>query len=246
LVSYQKPFFCAMPNYVTLKNRSRDERPREKLIQHGKHTLSNAELLGILISTGSKERSAIDLARDILKEAQNNLNNLARFSVSDLCKIPGIGPAKAITILSAIEIGGRRNAEDAIQLKKVTSSVQAYRYIAHKLSDKRHEEFWIILLNRANQIIGDVRVSQGGISYTAVDPKMVFKHAIELGASAIIACHNHPSGSLSPSESDNKLTRKLVTAGNLLDINVLDHLIVTTNDYFSYADYDKLPRIDTE
>jgi DNA repair protein RadC len=230
-----------MPNYVTLKNRSKDERPREKLLQHGKHTLSNAELLGILISTGSRERSAIDLARDILKEANNNLNHLARFSVSDLCKIPGIGTAKAVTILSAIEIGGRRNAEDVVQLKKVNSSTQAYRYIAHKLCDKKHEEFWVILLNRANQIISDVRVSQGGISYTAVDPKLVFKHAIDYGASALIACHNHPSGSLTPSESDNDLTRKLVLAGKILDINVLDHLIITAEDYFSYADHDLLP-----
>ncbi|MBO6515530.1 MAG: DNA repair protein RadC [Bacteroidia bacterium] len=230
-----------MPNYVAIKNRSLDERPREKLSRHGKHTLSNAELLGILISSGSRRRSATDVARDILHAANNSLNNLARFGVQDLCRIEGIGPAKAITILSAIELGARRISEEAASLRSVKSSSQAHAYIAHKLADKTHEEFWVILLNRANHIIGDVHISRGGLSHTTVDPKVVFKRVLEQNATGIILCHNHPSGNLKPSQADNVLTQKLVDAGNILDIAVLDHLIVTSSSYYSYVDQNKMP-----
>lgn len=232
-----------MPNYITIKNRAVDERPREKLLKHGKHTLSNSELLGILISTGTKSRSAIDLARDILAAANNNLNELARFNVADLCKIDGIGPAKAVTILSAIEIGGRRNAEQITQLPKVVSSTQAYQFIAHKFADQPHEEFWVIFLNRANRIIHEACISRGGISSTAVDPKVIFKLALEHAASGILVCHNHPSGNLQPSTADIKLTKKIVSAGNVLDINVLDHLIITSTSYYSFMDNGNMPKV---
>jgi len=241
LVTYQKPFFCGMPNYITIKNRSLDERPREKLSKHGKHTLSNAELLGILISTGVRNRSAVDLARDILQAANNNLNKLATFTISDLCKIDGIGPAKAITILSAIEIGGRRNSEEVRDVNGIKSSSHAHQFIAHKLADKTHEEFWVIYLNRANHIISDVCISQGGFSSTAVDPKVIFRHALESRASAMILCHNHPSGNLQPSTADINLTQKIVSAGSILEINVLDHLILTSDGYFSFVDEGQMP-----
>ncbi|MCB9261207.1 MAG: DNA repair protein RadC [Flavobacteriales bacterium] len=225
-----------MPEYIAIKNRADDEKPREKLQNNGKQSLSNAELLGILIGTGTKNRSAIDLARDILTAADNNLHNLARFTVADLCKINGIGPAKAITIISAIELGGRKNAEQALQVKKISSSEQIYRYINHRLAYLHHEEFWIVLLNHANIIIGEHRISEGGVSATVVDPKKVFKQVLEKNASSIILCHNHPSGGLKPSQADKDITKKITNAGLLLDINVLDHLIVTPTSYFSFAD----------
>lgn len=243
MVPNQKPFFCAMLNYQSLKNRSVDEQPREKLLNHGKHTLSNAELLGILISSGTKNKSAIDVARDVLQAAKNNLNELARFSVAELCKIDGIGPAKAITILSAIEIGGRRNAQEVLSLSTIKTSNQAYQYIAHKIADNIQEEFWVIYLSRSNRIIGDCCVSRGGFHYTAVDPKVVFKHALDRNAVNIILCHNHPSGNLSPSKADMDLTKKIVQAGEVLEIHVLDHLIITSSSYMSFADEGRMPEV---
>ncbi len=213
-----------------------DERPREKLIHHGKQSLSNTELLGILIATGVKNKSAIDVARDLLALAENDLNQLARFTVNDFCKVEGIGPAKAITIISAIEFGGRRESQTVQKRKKITSSTDAYRYIGHKLADQSHEEFWVVYLSRSNQIIGESCVSKGGFSQTVVDPKVIYKSALERKASALILCHNHPSGNLKPSQADLSLTDKIKAAGKLLDIQVLDHLIVTSESYLSFAD----------
>lgn len=225
-----------MPNYIAIKNRAVDERPREKLLNHGKNSLSNAELLGILLATGSKNKSAIDLGREILQLANNDLHKLASLSVKDLCKIDGIGPAKAITIISAIELGGRRVAQNVSPTKKVTSSKDAYQYLAHKLCDLIHEEFHILLLSRSNAILTDTCISKGGFSQTVVDVKIIFKKALEEKASAIILCHNHPSGSLHPSEADKSLTKKIKSAGALFDIQVLDHLIITSSGYYSFAD----------
>jgi DNA repair protein RadC len=229
-------FFCAMPNYIAIKNRAVDERPREKLQNQGKQHLSHSELLGILLATGTKNKSAVDLGREILHLAQNDLNKLASLSVNDLCKIDGIGKAKAVTVISALELGGRRNAQSISNTKRITSSTDAYQYVAHTLADNIHEEFWVIFLNRANHIISKQCISKGGFSQTIVDPKMVFKTALEAKASAIILCHNHPSGNLKPSQADISLTERLKSAGKLLDMQVLDHLIVTSNQYFSFAD----------
>ncbi len=225
-----------MPNYIAIKNRAVDERPREKLQNHGKQQLSNSELLGILLATGTKNKSAVDLGREVLLSANNDLNKLAGLSVNELCKIEGIGPAKAITLISALELGGRRSAQSVNNSLKITSSSDAYQYIGHKLADLSHEEFWMIFLNRANHILSSQCISKGGFSQTVVDPKVVFKAALEAKSSAIILCHNHPSGNLKPSAADISLTEKIQSAGKLLDLQVLDHLIVTSSTYLSFAD----------
>jgi DNA repair protein RadC len=229
-----------MPNYTPINKRAKDERPREKFLTHGKKTLSNAELLGILLVSGVQNRSAVDLARDILKLADSNLNRLARLTVSDLCRIQGIGPAKAIIILSAIELGGRKNAEAIQETNRIGSSKDAYQYMAHHLEDKSYEEFWIILLNRSNRIIRESRISEGSISGTVADPRKIYKIAIDQGASNLILCHNHPSGNLQPSEADINLTQKMKKAGEMLDIQVLDHIIIASNGYYSFADEGRL------
>jgi DNA repair protein RadC len=225
-----------MPSYISIKNRSEDERPREKLMAHGPKTLSNAELLGILINTGTRQKSAVDLARELLNHSNNNLNQLARLSAKELCKIDGIGPAKAITIMSAIELGGRRNAESVQKGQQITTSKDAYGLMAHQLGHKKYEEFWIILLNRSNRLIRDYCVSEGSATGTVADPKKIYKVAIDEGACGIILCHNHPSGNLTPSQADIKLTQKIKDAGDMLDIAVLDHIIVAHTGYYSFAD----------
>lgn len=225
-----------MPNYIAIKDRAVDERPREKLQQHGKSHLSNAELLGILLATGTKNKSAVDLGREIMQFAQNDLNKLAGLSINELCQINGIGPAKAITLISALEIGGRRSAQSVQKTLKITSSQDAYQFIGHKLADNIQEEFWVIFLNRANHILSSKCISKGGLSQTVVDPKIVFNAALEAKSSALILCHNHPSGNLKPSQADIALTSKLQSASKLLDLQVLDHLIITSSSYFSFAD----------
>lgn len=225
-----------MPNYIAIKDRAEDERPREKLQQHGKSHLSNAELLGILLATGTKNKSAVDLGREIMQFAQNDLNKLAGLSINELCQINGIGPAKAITLISALEIGGRRSAQSVQKTLKITSSQDAYQFIGHKLADNIQEEFWVIFLNRANHILSSKCISKGGLSQTVVDPKIVFNAALEAKSSALILCHNHPSGNLKPSQADIALTSKLQSASKLLDLQVLDHLIITSSSYFSFAD----------
>lgn len=220
----------------SIKYWNEQDRPREKLLTKGKHVLSDAELLAILISTGTKSKSAIDLARDILNLAGNNLNQLAKLTVKDLIQIDGIGEAKAITIISAIELGGRREVAEVKQKTKITSSKDGYTYFKPKLADLPYEEFWILMLNRANKIIGEAQISDGGVAGTVADPKRIFKTALDNSASSIILCHNHPSGNTNPSEADKQLTRKINEAGKLLDISVLDHLIITDNGYYSFAD----------
>lgn len=219
-----------------IKYWNEQDRPREKLLTKGKHILSDAELLAILISTGTRSKSAIDLARDILNLAGNNLNQLAKLTVKDLIKVDGIGEAKAITIISAIELGGRREIAEVKQKTKITGSKDGYNYFRPKLGNLPYEEFWILMLNRANKIIGEAQISDGGVAGTVADPKRIFKTALDNSASSIILCHNHPSGSTNPSDADKQLTRKINEAGKLLDISVLDHLIITDNGYFSFAD----------
>lgn len=213
-----------------------EDRPREKMIQYGTSTLSDSELLGILISSGTKEKSAVDLGRELLARVNNNLNALGKLTIADLTKIHGIGNARAVTIAAALELGRRRKlAEipDVIQIKCSKDVADIFQPI---LSDLPHEEFWILFLNRSNKVISRMKLSQGGISGTVTDVRMVMKKAIEYLASGIIVCHNHPSGNLNPSESDSKITQKIKEAGNLLDIQLLDHLIISDKDYYSFAD----------
>ncbi len=222
--------------YTPIKKWAEEDRPREKLQLHGKQTLSNAELLAILISTGIKSKSAIDLSREILKKCDNNLNELAKLSVKDLVKIDGIGEAKAITIVAAIELGGRRQVAEVRQKKYIGHSKDIYELFKQRIADIKHEEFWILLLNRGLKVIGEKLVGEGGVSGVTVDAKRIFKIAIDEGATSIALAHNHPSGNIKPSTEDINLTEKLIKAGKLLDIIVIDHIIVTQNNYYSFAD----------
>lgn len=213
-----------------------DDRPREKLIKHGTSGMSDAELLAILISTGTKDKSAVDLGRELLGMAENNLNNLGKLSIADLRKLKGIGTAKAVTISAALELGRRRKLAETPETIQIKCSKDVADIFQPILSDLHHEEFWILFLNRSNRVINRMKLSQGGVSGTVTDVRMVMKKAIEYLASGIIVCHNHPSGNLNPSESDTKITTKIKDAGSLMDIQLLDHLIISGKDYYSFAD----------
>ena len=213
-----------------------EDRPREKLLLKGRSALSDAELIGILIGSGTKSLSAVDLAKLILNKVNNDLNELAKLSVKDLQKFKGIGEAKAISIVSALEIGRRRKDKEPTQKEKIASSKDAYQCIKSHLLDLQHEEFWIILLNRANVVTNKLQISAGGVAGTVADPKIIFKQALDHLASGIILVHNHPSGNLTPSQADLDLTKKMKEAGKFLEIPVLDHLIFTDNGYYSFAD----------
>jgi len=213
-----------------------EDRPREKLLLKGKAALSDAELIGILLGSGTVSLSAVDLARQILASVDNNLNSLAKLSVKDLEKFKGIGEAKAITIVAALELGRRRKASELPQRQTITSSKDVFDLMHAHLLDLPHEEFWIILLNRANVVMKKVQISVGGVAGTVADPKLIFKTALENLASSIILVHNHPSGNLKPSQADKDLTHKLKEAGRYLEIPVLDHLIITEKSYLSFAD----------
>ncbi|GAB3568225.1 DNA repair protein RadC [Spirosoma luteolum] len=220
----------------SIQSWAEEDRPREKLMLKGKASLSEAELIAILINSGTVDLTAVDVARIILKSVGNNLNELARLSIKDLSKFRGIGEAKAISIVAALELGRRRREQDRPQRARITCSRDAYNEMLPHLLDKPHEEFWILLLNRANEVMRPIQISTGGVSGTVADPKLIFKQAIEHLASSIILLHNHPSGNLTPSQADKDLTRKLRDAGRLLDIPVLDHLIFTDKAYLSFAD----------
>jgi DNA repair protein RadC len=221
---------------LTIKSWAEEDRPREKLLLKGKAALSDAELIAILLGTGTTSLSAVDVAKILLQQVGNDLNELARLSVKDLMKQKGIGEAKAITIVAALELGRRRRETVADDKIKISASADAFRLLREHLEDIPHEEFWILLLNRANRVIKKQQISFGGISGTVADPKIIFKIALEELASGIILAHNHPSGNLTPSPQDLELTRKLKESGKLLEILVLDHLIITRNKFFSFAD----------
>ncbi len=222
--------------FSTIKNWSPEDRPREKLILKGKTALSDAELIAILIGSGTTTMSAVDLSKNILGNVNNNLHELARLTVKDLTKVRGIGEAKAITIVAALELGRRRKELDPHERPKITSSKDAYELLKPELTDIPHEEFWILILNRANRVVKKCQVSQGGVSGTVADPKIIFKMALDELASGIILAHNHPSGNLTASQSDMGLTRKLKEGGKLLEVQILDHLILAGQKYFSFAD----------
>lgn len=221
---------------LSIKSWAEADRPREKLAEKGKASLSDAELIAILIGSGNDEDSAVELSKKILLSVNNNLHELGKLTISDLTKFRGIGEAKAISIMAALELGRRRKEADGNQKVRITTSGHVYNVVYPLVADLPHEEFWILLLNRANQVIKKVNISRGGVSETSVDTKIIFKAAVENLASYVILCHNHPSGNLKPSNADIKLTRKLSEVGKLMEIPVLDHLIIAEKKYFSFAD----------
>ncbi|MCD4792218.1 MAG: DNA repair protein RadC [Bacteroidales bacterium] len=221
---------------TSIKNWASDDRPREKLLKKGIDSLSDAELIAILIGSGNREMSAVELSKLILQSAENNLNELGKYSVHDLQQFKGIGEAKAISIIAALEIGKRRKISEIIKRKHIKSSNDIFEIFRHKLGDLPHEEFWLLMLNRANKIIDKKKISAGGVSGTVTDVKIILKAAIEKTASGIIVCHNHPSGNIKPSNSDINLTKKLVNACQFIEIPLLDHVIVSYSNYYSFAD----------
>lgn len=223
-------------NNFPITHWSEDDKPREKLMLKGKSALSDAELIAILIGSGSRNESAVELSKRILNSVNNNLNALGKLSVSQLIDFKGIGEAKAISIIAALELGRRRRTEDAVELIKITSSKMIFEIMQPIIGELAHEEFWIVYLNNSNKIISKSQLSKGGITGTLVDVRLVFKTALEMGATALILCHNHPSGTLIPSDADKHITKKLKIAGDSLEIKVLDHLIVTEANYFSFVD----------
>jgi len=220
----------------SIKQWAKDDRPREKLLSNGAENLSNSELLAILIHHGSKEKTAVDLAKEILRLGKDNLNELGKLSIKELMKIKGIGEAKAITIAAALELGRRRQAASSLEKSVVSSSSDIAIYLQTRLKDYRHEVFAVLFLNRANKINHFQIVSEGGITGTVADPRVILKKALEEDAVSIILCHNHPSGSLRPSKADEVLTDKIKEAAGYLDIKVLDHIIVSDDGYYSFAD----------
>jgi DNA repair protein RadC len=225
---------------MTIKSWAIDDRPREKLIAKGARSLSTAELIAILISSGNKEESAVDLSKRILLSANNNIHELAKFSLQKLTSFRGIGPAKAISIITALELGNRRQLENFTATPKITGSKDVYNTMQPLLGSLPHEEFWVLYLNNANKVLSKDQLSKGGITATLVDVRLLFKKAIEISAVAIIICHNHPSGKTEPSSQDKVLTKKIKEAGVSLDIKLLDHLIITEKSYFSFADNGKI------
>lgn len=220
----------------SIKNWSQDDQPREKLRDKGKAALSDAELVAILIGSGNREESAVKLCQRILASVDNNLSELGKLSIKQLMEFKGIGEAKAITIVAALELGRRRRGEEALNKKKITSSTSVFELMQPIIGELPHEEFWIVYLNNSNKVIQKHQLSKGGITGTMVDVRLVLKTALEVGATGIILAHNHPSGTLKPSEADKQLTTKLSVAAKSLDIKVLDHLIITEKAYFSFAD----------
>ena len=221
---------------LRIKDWAPEDRPREKLLSKGLKSLTDAELLAILIGSGQKNESAVEVARKVLNLTQNNLNELGKLSKKDFETIKGIGEAKAIILISALELGRRRKFSESKEKYKINSSKDAFNFMQPFLEDLSYEEFWVIYMNRSNRITDQIKISQGGVSGTVIDVRIILKHAIEKLASNLIVCHNHPSGNLQPSESDKQITNKLKEAAKFHDIQVLDHLIIGDNSYFSFAD----------
>ncbi len=228
-----------MENYeakISIKSWAEEDRPREKLLAQGRRVLSDAELIAILIGSGSTSESAVDLSKRILHHFSGDLNLLGKGSVNDLSKFKGIGEAKAITIIAALELGRRRKESEQKEADKISSSKDVFHLMQRYFADLNHEEFWIILLNRANKVLSRHLISKGGQAGTIADPKIIFQIALENHAASVVLAHNHPSGNLKPSQADLDLTKKLRNAGTMLDIAVPDHLIFTDTRYFSFAD----------
>lgn len=220
----------------SIRNWADDGRPREKLVQKGSYVLSDAELIAILIGSGSREESAVELSKRILASVNHNLNELGNLSVNQLMRFKGIGEAKAVTIAAALEMGRRRRMEDTSKITKIKSSHDVFELLYPLIGELQHEEFWIVCLNNSNKVVHKAQLSKGGITGTLVDVRLVLKQALELGAVGIVLAHNHPSGTLKPSTADRQITNKLKTAAEALDIKILDHLILARHQYISFAD----------
>jgi DNA repair protein RadC len=223
-------------NKIGIKSWAEEDRPREKLSGQGRRALTDAELIAILIGSGSRDESAVELSKRVLHHYENDLNKLGKASIAELCKFKGIGEAKAISIIAALEIGRRRNDTESKEPESIGSSKDTYNIMRRHLIDLNHEEFWILLTSRSQKVVGKELISKGGISETVVDPKIIFSLALQHQASNIFLIHNHPSGNLKPSHSDLSLTKRLADAGRLLDIKILDHIIITDKGYYSFAD----------
>ena len=221
---------------LSIKDWALEDRPREKLISKGINSLSDAELIAILIGSGNRNESAVELSKKILLTAGNNLQELGKQGLNELKKNKGIGEAKAISIIAAMEIGRRRKATDIMSKPKITGSSDVAAIFQSVIGDLPYEEFWVLFLNRGNKIMSKSKISQGGIAGTVIDPRIILKQAIDQLASSIILCHNHPSGNNTPSNEDIKVTKKMAEAGKLFDIPVLDHIIIAGDKYYSFAD----------
>lgn len=221
---------------VRIKCWAEEDRPREKLLIQGRRALSDAELIAILIGSGSRNETAVELSRRILHAMNNSLNKLATLTVKDLEQFKGIGEAKALSIVAALEIGRRRKDEQACEKSKINSSLDSYKQLESYFSDLNHEEFWVILLNRANRVLGKALISKGGQAGTLSDPKIIFKVALDYRAAGIVLSHNHPSGNLKPSHADIELTHRLVECGKMMEMPIIDHLIFGEREYFSFID----------
>ncbi len=222
--------------HLTIKALAEDDRPREKFAGLGRQSLSDAELIAIILSSGNRNETAVQLAQRMLSANSNNINELAKLSLNDLKKFKGVGEVKAINIAAAFELGRRRTDSDSIEKVKITSSNIAYQLLHKRLSDLPHEEFWVLLLNRANQVTKEENLSKGGVSGTVVDIRLICKMAVENTASGVVIAHNHPSGQIIPSEQDKSITKKLKEALKLFEISLLDHVIIGDQKYFSFSD----------
>ncbi|MBN2892372.1 MAG: DNA repair protein RadC [Bacteroidales bacterium] len=220
----------------TLKEWSIDDKPREKLLSKGISSLSDAELIAILIGSGNKTETAVELARRILIDQKSNLNELGKQTVIDLTKYKGIGEAKAISIVAALELGKRRNYAEFIEKPQITEAIHVFNYMLPVFADLEHEEFWAIFLNNSNKIIKRIKISQGGITSTTVDVRLIMKSALDNIATSLIVCHNHPSGNMKPSEGDYLITQKISEAGKILNIKLLDHVIISSKEFYSFAE----------
>jgi len=226
---------------LTIRDWAEDDRPREKMLRKGTQSLSDAELLAILIGSGNRDESAVELAKRIMRDCQDNLNELAQLTIHDLCeRFKGIGEAKAITIMAALELGKRRKTSEMLERKKITSSKDLYELFEPQLVDLPHEEFWLGLLNGANKVIEIKRLTQGGSTQTVVDIPMLLKMALEKSAQALVVAHNHPSGQNRPSHEDELITRRIKTGCEAIGITLLDHIIIARGEYYSFSDEGKM------
>lgn len=221
---------------LNIKEWAVEDRPREKLLAQGARALSDAELIAVVIGSGNQEESAVDLSRRILSSVNNNINELTRLGISYLKSFNGIGEAKAVSIIAALELGKRKKEETVFRKQKVTCSRDAADFFMPLLSDLEHEEFWVLLLDRGNKIINHIQISRGGITGTVIDVRLILKKALDKGAISMILCHNHPSGTMQASEADLKITKKIKEAAKIVDISVIDHIIIGQNCYLSLAD----------
>jgi DNA repair protein RadC len=222
--------------YTPINQWAEDDRPREKLLLKGKANLSDSELLAIIIGSGSRNESAVQLAQRIVASANNNLNQLGKLSIQQLLQFKGIGNAKAISITAALELGRRRREEEPVNLDKISSSKSVFEIMQPLIGELHHEEFWVVFLNNSNKVIHKEQLSKGGITGTVVDSRLIFKIALQHHATSLILTHNHPSGKLQPSEADISITKKIKTAGQQLDIPILDHIIISENGFYSFGD----------